>query len=84
METLLLMIIIGAIAGWLTSALTRGSLAGMAANIIVGISGAFFGNWLVNQYGILNTETSLSGTILVSAVSALMLLSIMRMLRLLA
>lgn len=82
METLLLMVIIGAIAGWLTSAFTRGSLSGMAANIIVGISGAFFGNWLVNQYGLFAIEESLFSTIAISAISALMLLSLMRMLRL--
>lgn len=84
MELILLLVITGAITGWLMSVFTRGSLFGLAANILVGISGAFFGNWLIGQYGLLGHETGLFMTMVVSAISAFMLLSIMRMLRLLA
>lgn len=84
METLLLVIVVGIITGWLMSALTNGSLSGMAANIVVAVSGAFFGNWLINQQAWISLDSGLFQTIVVSAAGALMLITLMRTLRLLA
>ncbi len=82
METLLVIVIVGAITGWLTSVLTRGSLAGLAANVLVAISGAFLGSWIAGQFGFFPLEGSLFNTIVVAAVGACMLLTLMRILRL--
>ncbi len=82
METQLLLIITGIIVGWLTSILTKGSLAGIAGNIIVAISGAFFSHWLVGRFDLFAAEAGLFNTMVIAAIGAAMLLTLMRMLRL--
>ena len=51
-ETLLIWIIVGAIAGWLAGLVVRGFGFGLVGNIIIGIIGAFLGGWLFAQFGI--------------------------------
>ena len=41
-ESLILMLIVGAIAGWLAGKLVRGFGFGLLWNIVIGIIGAFF------------------------------------------
>ena len=50
MESLIIVLIVGLIAGWLASILV-GSGFGLIGNLIVGIIGAFIGNWL---FGVLH------------------------------
>ncbi|TIW91419.1 MAG: GlsB/YeaQ/YmgE family stress response membrane protein, partial [Mesorhizobium sp.] len=45
-ESLLVFIIIGAIAGWLAGLIVSGFGFGLIGNIIVGIVGAFIAGWL--------------------------------------
>ncbi len=46
-ESLLVFIIIGAIAGWLAGLIVSGFGFGLIGNIIVGIVGAFIAGWLL-------------------------------------
>jgi len=48
--SLLLFIVIGAIAGWIASLITR-SPRGIIMDIILGIVGAFIGGLLMNAFG---------------------------------
>ncbi len=82
METQLLLIIIGVIVGWLTSILTKGTLIGIVGNMVVGVSGAFFGHWLVERLDLLAVDGGLFSIIVIAAIGASMLLTLMRMLRL--
>lgn len=45
-------ILIGALAGWLAGKLMKGGGFGILINILLGIVGAFVGNWLFGTLGI--------------------------------
>ena len=49
---LLYVLLIGALAGWLAGNVMRGGGFGLLINIILGIVGAFVGNWLFNVLGV--------------------------------
>jgi uncharacterized membrane protein YeaQ/YmgE (transglycosylase-associated protein family) len=51
-ETLLIILLIGAIAGWLAGQIVQGTGFGLVADIALGIIGAFIGTWLLPQLGI--------------------------------
>ena len=50
-ESLLVFLIIGAIAGWLAGLIVSGFGFGLLGNIIVGIIGAFIAGWLFPRIG---------------------------------
>jgi uncharacterized membrane protein YeaQ/YmgE (transglycosylase-associated protein family) len=52
MESLLTILLIGAIAGWLAGLIVKGYGFGLLGNIIVGIIGAFVGSWLLGKLGV--------------------------------
>jgi len=52
LESLVVLIIVGAIAGWLAGQIVKGVGFGLVGNIVVGIVGAFIGGWLLPQFGI--------------------------------
>ncbi|MER9297541.1 GlsB/YeaQ/YmgE family stress response membrane protein [Mesorhizobium sp. M0621] len=64
-ESLLVFIIIGAIAGWLAGLIVSGFGFGLIGNIIVGIVGAFIAGWLFPRIGL-----SIGGGILASIIHA--------------
>jgi uncharacterized membrane protein YeaQ/YmgE (transglycosylase-associated protein family) len=45
-ESIIVVLIIGAIAGWLAGKIVRGFGYGLIWNIVIGIIGAFIGAWL--------------------------------------
>lgn len=49
LTSLLILLLIGAIAGWLAGQLMRGRGLGLVGNIVVGILGAFVGSWLLGS-----------------------------------
>ena len=51
-ETILIWLLVGAIAGWLAGALMRTDGFGLVGNIVIGILGAFIGGWLFPRLGI--------------------------------
>ena len=50
-QSLLVLLLIGAIAGWLAGTLVKGYGFGLIGNIVVGVIGAFIGAWLLPQLG---------------------------------
>lgn len=50
-ESLLVFIIIGAIAGWLAGLIVKGFGFGLVGNIVVGIVGALIAGWLFPRLG---------------------------------
>lgn len=46
LESLVILILIGAIAGWLAGQIMKGTGFGLIGDIILGIVGSFVGNWL--------------------------------------
>ena len=50
-DSLIIMLIVGAIAGWLAGQIVRGFGFGLIWNMVIGIVGAFIGVWLLRQLG---------------------------------
>ena len=51
-ESLLIVLLVELIAGWLAGQIVRGAGFGLIGDIVVGIIGAFIGSWLLPQLGI--------------------------------
>ena len=52
LQSLIIFLVIGAVAGWLAGLLMRGGGFGLLGNIVVGVIGAVFGGWLFGVLGI--------------------------------
>ena len=65
LESLIILVIVGAIAGWLAGQIVKGIGFGLVGNIIVGIVGAFIGTWVLGTLGIF-----IGGGILASIINA--------------
>ena len=76
-DSLIAIIIVGVVAGWLAGQLMRGGGFGLIGDLIVGILGAFFGNWLFAQLGI-HLGVGLVAQIISAAIGAIILLFILR------
>ena len=50
-QSLIVLLIVGAIAGWLAGVIVSGYGFGLIGNIVVGVVGAFIGNWLFPMLG---------------------------------
>jgi uncharacterized membrane protein YeaQ/YmgE (transglycosylase-associated protein family) len=77
-ETILLWIAIGLIAGWLASAVVGGGY-GVIGDIVVGVVGAFLGGILFRSLGIASPFGGLAGTIFVAFIGAIVLLLLLRL-----
>ena len=73
-EALLIILLIGAIAGWLAGQIVRGTGFGLIGDIIVGIVGAFVGGWIFRQLGVSAPFGGLAGTIFTAFIGAVVLL----------
>ncbi len=57
LTSLLIWLVVGAIAGWLAGLIFKGRGFGLLGNIIVGILGALLGGWLAPKLGISGAAT---------------------------
>lgn len=80
LESVLIWVIVGAIAGWLAGLVVRGFGFGLVGNIIVGIIGAFLGGWLFGQFGIA-IGVGIINTIFTAFIGAVVLLLIVRVVK---
>jgi uncharacterized membrane protein YeaQ/YmgE (transglycosylase-associated protein family) len=80
LETLVIWIVIGGIAGLLADALISGVKLGLASAVIVGILGAFVGGWLFSLLGV-QVGTGIVGHLITAFVGALALLLLLRALK---
>ncbi len=51
MNNLFMVIVVGILAGWLAGRIQKGKGFGLVGNLVVGILGSVFGNWLFWQLG---------------------------------
>lgn len=79
-EALLILLLIGAIAGFLAGIIVKGYGYGLVGNIIVGIVGAVFGGWLMPRLGLF-TGTDIIGQIISATIGAVALLVILGVVR---
>lgn len=79
-ETLLIWIIVGAVAGWLAGLVVRGFGFGLLGNIVIGILGAVLGGWLFGAIGFAFFPGILNA-ILTAFIGAMILLLIVRVIK---
>jgi uncharacterized membrane protein YeaQ/YmgE (transglycosylase-associated protein family) len=82
MEALLILIVVGAVAGWLAGLLVRGFGMGLIGNIVVGIVGAFLASWLLPRIGVsFSVGNAMVTSILYATIGAVILLLIVGLVR---
>ena len=79
-ESLLVFLIVGAIAGWLAGLLVKGYGFGLLGNIVVGIIGAFIAGWLLPTLGI-SLGTGVVAAIIHAVIGAVILLVLIRLIK---
>lgn len=80
LNALLIIILVGAIAGWLAGQIVKGYGFGLLGNIVVGIVGAFIAGLLFPRIG-LNLGTGIGGAIIYATIGAVILLFLLRLVR---
>ncbi len=78
-ESLLVIILVGLVAGWLAGMVVRGSGLGPVGDIVVGWLGAFIGHWLLPRLHI-HLGTGIVAMIVNALIGAIVLLVIIRIL----
>lgn len=78
-ESLLILLIIGAVAGWLAGIVVKGYGFGLLGNIVVGIVGAFIGGYVFSALGV--GTNGLIGQIICAAVGAVILLFVIKIIK---
>ena len=75
--SILIWIICGIIAGWLTGLIMKGGGYGLLGDLIVGLIGGLIGGFLAGLFGV--APTNLIGQILVAVLGGVVLVAILRM-----
>lgn len=79
-EALLILLLIGAVAGFLAGLVVKGYGYGLVGNIAVGIVGAVIGGWLLPRLG-LYTGGDVIGQIIAATLGAIALLVVIGLVR---
>jgi uncharacterized membrane protein YeaQ/YmgE (transglycosylase-associated protein family) len=80
LQGLLILLIVGAIAGWLAGVIMKGYGFGLIGNIIVGIVGAVIAGWLLPRLGIY-IGGGIVGSIINALIGAVILLFVIGLIR---
>ena len=79
-ESIIVILFVGLVAGWLAGKIVRGTGFGIIGDILVGIAGAFIATLLFPRLGI-HLGTGIVSEIIYSAIGAIILLLIVRLVR---
>jgi len=79
-ESIIVWLIVGAIAGWLAGLIVQGGGFGLLGNIVVGIVGAVVAGWLLPQLGI-NLGTGVIRATINAAIGGVIVLVIIALIR---
>lgn len=79
-ESLLVVLFVGLVAGWLAGQFVQGTGFGLIGDLVVGLLGALIGSWLLPQLGI-HLGTGLVAAIVNATIGAVLLLLIVRLVR---
>ena len=77
-QSLLVIIIVGIVAGWLAGRVMEGGGFGLIGDLVVGLVGAFIGDWLLPRLGI-HLGVGMVALILNAFIGAVVLLLILRL-----
>ena len=79
-ESLLIILLVGVVAGWLAGQIVQGTGFGIVGDLVIGILGAFIGSWLLPQIGV-HLGSGIVAAIVNATIGALILLLIIRLVR---
>ncbi|HNW28858.1 MAG TPA: GlsB/YeaQ/YmgE family stress response membrane protein [Spirochaetota bacterium] len=79
LTSILILVAIGLVAGWLAGMIWKGGGFGILWNIIIGVAGSFLGGWVFRLLGI--SYGGIIGSIVAALVGALILLAIVNLIR---
>jgi uncharacterized membrane protein YeaQ/YmgE (transglycosylase-associated protein family) len=77
-QSLLVILLVGIIAGWLAGRVMEGGGFGLIGDLIVGLLGAFIGDWLLPRLGI-HLGVGIVAAIMNAFIGAVVLLLILRL-----
>ncbi|MDO9416120.1 GlsB/YeaQ/YmgE family stress response membrane protein [Pararhizobium sp.] len=80
-ESLVIFLIVGAIAGWLAGLIVKGFGFGLLGNIVVGIVGAFIAGLLLPGLGLNIGGNAIVASIIYATIGAVILLLIIRVVK---
>ncbi len=78
-ESLVIFLLIGLVAGWLAGQVFKGYGFGLVGNILVGVGGAFLGGFLLPKVGL--HIAGILGSIISAFIGALILLAVLRLIK---
>ena len=81
MERLLIILIIGAIAGWLASVIMKGGGLGLLGDIVLGIVGAFVGSFVLGKLLGVALGAGIVGSIVTALIGAIIVLALVRLIK---
>jgi uncharacterized membrane protein YeaQ/YmgE (transglycosylase-associated protein family) len=79
-QSLIIILFVGLVAGWLAGKVVRGSGFGIIGDIVIGIAGAFVATFLFPKLGI-HLGVGLVSEIIYSTIGAVILLLVVRLVR---
>jgi uncharacterized membrane protein YeaQ/YmgE (transglycosylase-associated protein family) len=79
-ETIIIWLVVGAIAGWLAGVIVTGGGFGLIGDIVVGIIGAVVGGWLLPRLGIF-IGGGFIGEIINAVIGAVLVLLVVRLVK---
>jgi uncharacterized membrane protein YeaQ/YmgE (transglycosylase-associated protein family) len=79
-ESLLIILLVGLVAGWLAGQIVQGTGFGIIGDMAIGIVGAFVGDWLMPRLGI-QLGFGIVNAIINATIGAIVLLLIIRLVR---
>lgn len=80
LQSLIIILLVGGIAGWLAAIVMRGRGLGILGNIVVGILGAFIGAWVLGLLGVV-IGGGILGAIINAFIGAVILLFLISLIR---
>jgi len=80
MSSIIILIVLGILAGWLAGKLMKGKGFGLIGDLIVGVIGSFLGSWL---FGLLHISIGpgLLGMFITAVVGAVVLVFVLRLIK---
>jgi len=77
---ILVLLLVGLVAGWLAGQIVRGRGFGLIGDLVVGVIGAFIGSWIFATLGIF-IGMGLIGAIISATIGAVVLVAVIRLVR---
>ncbi len=80
LESLFVILLVGAVAGWLAGLIVKGYGYGLLGNIVIGIVGAFVAGFILPRLG-LSIGAGIAGSIIHATIGAVILLFLIRLIK---